>query len=142
MALADNLSGTQMLAAAIDTAAREAAQAGRLNLAENIAAVEPVLARADLSDAITSLQGRIGVADYLRTRCIEAVVHGLDLTPPVEPDDVALAVTAESLLAVLRAQTPDLLPAAQALPARQFIDIATGRTVAPPALRAGLPVLS
>ncbi len=82
------------------------------------------------------------MADYLQTSCVEAVVHGRDLTPPVEPDDVGLAIIVENRLAVLRAQAPDLLPAAQALPVRQFVEVVTGRAAGPPALRATVLVMS
>lgn len=48
--------------------------------------VLPTLSATDLSDPVTIMQGPIALLDYLRTRCIEAVVHGCDLVPPIRSD--------------------------------------------------------
>jgi len=41
---------------------------------------------ADLAKTVTTVQGPILLADYLVTRCVEAVVHGRDLLPAIEAD--------------------------------------------------------
>lgn len=79
---------------------------------------------------------------YLRTRCVEAVVHGMDLHPPVVPDPVALAVTVDALMDLLRARAPARLAAARALSVAEFVDVATGRAAAPAALASVMPLVS
>jgi uncharacterized protein (TIGR03083 family) len=44
--------------------------------------------------------------DFLATRCVEGVVHGLDLSPAVEPDAGALRIATRALLAALVAKAP------------------------------------
>lgn len=44
--------------------------------------------------------------DFLVTRCVEGVVHGLDLDPPVSPDGPALKLATKALLAALVAKAP------------------------------------
>lgn len=44
--------------------------------------------------------------DFLVTRCVEGVVHGLDLEPVVEPDRDALKIAARALLAALVSNAP------------------------------------
>ncbi|MDQ1484865.1 MAG: hypothetical protein QOJ62_558 [Actinomycetota bacterium] len=44
--------------------------------------------------------------DFLVTRCVEGVVHGIDLDPRVEPDPEALKITTRALLAALVAKAP------------------------------------
>lgn len=44
--------------------------------------------------------------DFLVTRCVEGVVHGLDLSPVVEPDAGALRLATRALLAALVAKAP------------------------------------
>ena len=80
----------------------------------------------DMSATVTTLQGPIRLSDYLRTRCIEAVVHGQDFQPPVSPDSTAQQIAANALLTVL-APNPTDLAIARSLPQATFIDIATGR---------------
>ncbi len=44
--------------------------------------------------------------DFLVTRCVEGVVHGLDLSPSVDPDALALRLATRALLAALVAKAP------------------------------------
>lgn len=142
MTLAANLTGTHTRADFIDAAVREASDQGKLNFA---AAVDGALARlraADLRATIVTLQGPIVLADYLVTRCVEAVVHGGDLVPPVEPDPTAQAIVADALLAALVNGAPDLVDEARAMPRALWIDVATGRETCDGPLAGVVPVMS
>jgi len=141
VSLASNLAGTGSLAAVIDAAAREAT-IDECTFGEHLRAALPVLAAADLSATVTTLQGPIQLSDYLITRCVEAVVHGCDLVDAVEPDPTALAIAAEALTSVLAARHPELLSSIRALPAQVWVDAATGRTAPPPGLEAPLPLMT
>jgi len=141
VSLESNLAGTRPLAAVIDAAARDAA-IDEYTFGKNLLTALPVLAAADLAVTVTTLQGPIRLADYVITRCVEAVVHGCDLIEPVEPDQTALAITVEALLSVLVEEHPELLDVARALPSRTWIDAATGRGAPPPGLEAALPVMT
>ena len=103
--------------------------------------VRPLVLAARLDVTITTMQGRISVADYLVTRCVEAVVHGGDLVPPVEPDPVAQSIASDALLDTLGAFAPELVSDARMLTARQWIDLATGRATTTGPLAAALPVM-
>jgi len=50
--------------------------------------------------------GDLRLTDYLVTRVIEAVVHGLDLPEPVAPDKAALRLTAQALADTIAARHP------------------------------------
>jgi hypothetical protein len=141
VSLESNLAGTRSLAAVIDVAAREAA-IDQYTFGKNLLAALPVLVAADLGVTVTTLQGPIRLADYVITRCVEAVVHGCDLVEPVDPDLTALAVTAEALLSVLAAKHPELVTIARALPLRTWVDAAAGRGAPPSGLEAALPVMT
>ena len=141
MGLEDNLAGTHAMAETIDATARQGAQAGKLDFARNATAVDSALTTADLNSTITSLQGPIRLADYFRTRSIEAVVHGGDLSPPVQPDADAPAVTVDALKTVLRTRAPQLADSVD-LPAEMFVDIATGRASVPHALAHVMPLMT
>ena len=103
---------------------------------------------ADLSATVVTMQGPIRLADYLVTRCVEAVVHGCDLAGPVRPDRVAQAITAGALPGALAAQAPHLARAphlvreARQLPLPVWIDAATGRQPVPGSLAAAVPVMT
>ena len=143
MSLADNLAGTRSRADLIDESARDGAHRGHDDFAASVEEALPLLAGADPGATIVSLQGPIRLRDYLVTRCVEAVVHGEDLAPPVRADDEARRITADALLESLRARAPELVPAARSLPPEVWIDVATGRR--PPtsdALAAVVPVMS
>ena len=141
VSLQANLAGTHSLASMIDAATREAAE-GTNAFTDNMRAAIPVLGAADLSTTITTFQGPIRLIDYLVTRCVEAVVHGCDITEPIEPDPTALAMTAAALTSVLASQHPELLPDVELLPTRTWVDAATGRGPVPPGLQAALPVMT
>jgi hypothetical protein len=84
--LSANLAGTRSLSGVIDVAARQGAARGDVGFAQAVDAVLPSLWAADLNATVTTVQGPIRLADYLATRCVEAVVHGGDLVEPVDPD--------------------------------------------------------
>ena len=96
--VAASLAGTHSLARLVDASAREAAEAGRVDFAKAVDEAASALRAADLSATVVTMQGPIRLADYLVTRCVEAVVHGCDLVNPVRPDRVAQAITAGALL--------------------------------------------
>jgi hypothetical protein len=100
-----------------------------------------VLESADLAATITTLQGSILLSDYLDTRCVEAVVHGGDLVEPVEPDAQATRIAAEALAALLATRDAGLVGAAQSMPAREWIAVATGRASAPAGFEGVLPLM-
>ena len=141
LSLTANLAGTVRLAELIDASARDASDAD-LDFGGRLERALPILSGADLAVTVTTLQGRIALVDYLRTRCIEAVVHGCDLNPPVTPDPEALQVAADALLDALRARRPGLVPAARTLPLLEWVDQATGRAKASERLDGVLPVMS
>ena len=137
-----NLSGTRELAELVDTATREAAQAGRIDFAaraeRGIAAIEGCA----LHVTVTTLQGPILLSDYLVTRCVEAVVHGGDLVEPVEPDAQALEIAATALMALLTARDTGLVEAARAMPAIEWLAVATGRAPVPAGFDGVLPLMA
>jgi Mycothiol maleylpyruvate isomerase N-terminal domain len=137
-----NLGGTARLAALIDGAARAAANADRLDLPGNVdRAIGPLLA-ADLSRNLVTLQGSISLADYLATRCVEGVVHGLDLSPGLEPRPRAAAITADALLGLLAQRAPELLAEAERLDRLVWLDAATGRRAVDGPLGPVLPLMT
>jgi uncharacterized protein (TIGR03083 family) len=96
---------TEAEAPEVDARARagaDGASAERLRDAEDQAAA--ALAGADPQRLVASRFGGIRLADFLETRCVEAVVHGLDLG--VEPDPAALRIVVRLLAAVLAARAP------------------------------------
>jgi hypothetical protein len=140
--LSENLSGTRSLSELIDRSARQGAAMNKVELRGPLQAVRQLVLQADLDATITTLQGSISVSDYLVTRCVEAVVHGSDLAPPIAPDPTAQAITSEVLLDTLSASAPELVPEARAFPMELWIDLATGRTRATGALAEVLPVMA
>ena len=88
------------------------------------------------------MQRPIHLADYIVTRCVEAVVHGGDLVEPVSPDSVAQAITAGALIEVLSLRAPHLVQEARKLPLPVWIDVATGRREGSGSLAAAVPVMS
>jgi hypothetical protein len=140
--LVENLRGTAKLAEVIDIAAHEKAMAMDVDFAAAVEKVRPDLTTADLALTIVSLQGPILLEDYLVTRCVEAVVHGLDFVPSVEPNALAESIVHDALLDVLAATAPALVADARRLPQRQWIEAATGRRQAPPGLAAAVPLMT
>ncbi len=137
-----NLDGTRSLAALIDRSARQGAGEARIDFAKATADALPELWAADLAATVVTLQGPILLADYLATRCVEAVVHGMDIVEPTEPDPVARDIAAEALIEVLAMRAPHLVPEARALPQSAWIDVATGRRSAPTGLAGAVPVMT
>ena len=137
----ENLSGTRSYSELIDASAREGAALEKIELRRPLDTVRRLVLSAPLDATITTLQGRISVSDYLVTRCVEAVVHGRDLMPPVAPDLVAQDITSTALLDTLSISTPNLVTEAQALPIEHWIDLATGKTRATGPLAEFLPVM-
>ncbi|PWU51059.1 hypothetical protein DLJ46_05675 [Micromonospora globispora] len=140
--LAVNLAETGALAVAVDRAARTAARTGRLDLAGNVERAVPVLMAADLGRTVGTLRGAMTLADYLITRCVEAVVHGLDLVAPMAPDPEAAAIAADGLRLVLAHRAPGLVSVASDLDAVTWLDLATGRRSAAGPLAQVLPLLT
>jgi hypothetical protein len=60
MGLEDNLAGTHALAETIDAAARKGAHAGRIDFAQQVAALDAVLMAADINATVTTLQDQHG----------------------------------------------------------------------------------
>jgi hypothetical protein len=121
-----NLAGTAALAEMIDASVRDATDED-LAFGTRLRRARAAIEGADLVTTVTTIQGPIALSDYLRTRCIEAVVHGCDLVPAVVPDDEALEVAASSLIMLLAARRPDLVSAAEAMAPLEWLDAATGR---------------
>jgi hypothetical protein len=140
--LSANLTATRSLGELIDASARKRAQLGKVNFAQALDRVLPNLLSADLGVTITSLQGSISLIDYLVTRCVEGVVHGGDLVPPVEPDQAALAIAAEALIEVLSSRAPHLVAAAEQLPRPRWVAMATGREAGHGDFASVLPVMT
>lgn len=140
--LAQNLAGTRNLAELVDAATREAADAGRIDFAARAEEAIAELTNADLATTITTLQGPILLVDYLVTRCVEAVVHGADLVPPVEPDPHALRIASDALLRLLEARDRRLVAEAQAISPDTWLAIATGREPAPAGFEGVLPLMA
>ncbi len=85
--------------------------------------------------------GPLPVADFLVHRCVEGVVHGLDLPRPVTPVAGALQVAAAALTRLLERSHPG---AAATVPADEeaWVEMATGRRPPPAGPLAGMvPVL-
>jgi hypothetical protein len=136
-----NLAGTGTFGELIDASARQGAELGKCDFAVPLEGVLPALVAADLAMTITTLQGSIGLVDYLVTRCVEGVVHGQDLVGPVEPDPAAQAIAGDALLEVLASKAPHLVREAERLPLSLWIDVATGRHLPPPSLASAVPVM-
>ena len=66
------------------------------------------LAGRDAQDLVVAAAGSIRLGDFLETRCVEGVVHGLDLpgAARVEPDPDALRVSVRLLADMLAARAP------------------------------------
>lgn len=86
--------------------ARDVAPADlRHRLAETLAAADESLRDADLSRLVAARLGAVPLGDFLVTRCVEGVVHGLDLGG-VEPDATALKVVVRTFALLLEHVAP------------------------------------
>lgn len=65
-----------------------------------------VVATTDSARVIPTRLAPMRFDDFLVTRCVEGVVHGLDLEPPVAPDGAALKLVTKALLAALVVRAP------------------------------------
>jgi uncharacterized protein (TIGR03083 family) len=77
--------------------------------AEVRAAVDELAAVVEVTDAGRVIPTRLAPMrfdEFLITRCVEGVVHGLDLDPVVDPDPLALRLTTKVLLAALVTKAP------------------------------------
>ncbi len=140
--LSENLAGTKSFSGLINDSARKGATLNKVGLRRPLAAVRDVVLAAPLDATITTLQGNISVSDYLVTRCVEAVVHGSDLAPPVTPDPVAEGITSEAFLGVLELSAPELVAEARALRPEKWINLATGRAKTTGPLGEAMPVMA
>jgi uncharacterized protein (TIGR03083 family) len=138
----ENLAGTKSYRELIDASAREGGRRGKVDLRVAVTRTRMSVLHADVGATIETLQGSISVADYLVTRCVEAVVHGSDLVDPVVSDPVAQSIAAKALLELLATVAPDLAVEARALSVAEWIDVATGRSVASGPLAAATPVMT
>ena len=132
--VAASLAGTHSLA--------RPAGPGRADFATAAREAVPALRAADLSATVVTMQGPIRLADYLITRCVEAVVHGCGPAGPARPDRAAQAITAGALPEALAARAPHLVREARQLPLPVWIDAATGRQPVPGSLAAAVPVMT
>jgi uncharacterized protein (TIGR03083 family) len=76
------------------------------DLAAAVEDARRALAAAPANRLVRVGAGDLRLTDYLVTRVVEAVVHGLDLPDPVAPDRAALRVTAQLLVDALAARHP------------------------------------
>ncbi len=141
MRLEDNLARTRALGEKADAAARSGANAGQVDFAHQAASVDTAPGGADVGLSVTTLQGPIRLRDYLRTRGVEGVMHGIDLPPPVVPDPTALGVAVDALMDLFRTPDPQLAATCE-LQAERFIDVATGRAAAPAELADVMPLMA
>jgi hypothetical protein len=138
----ENLAGTRTFADMIDNATRRAVDAGKIDFAASAEIAIARLTVAELEVTVTTLQGPILLADYLVTRCVEAVVHGGDLVDPVDPDPQALGIVAAALTSLLARRDAALVAVADALPPLTWVAVATGREPAPDALGDVVPLMA
>jgi len=80
-------------------------------LREGISALTTALARTDSDRVVATRFGGMRFADFIGTRCIEGVVHGLDLATAIpavsiSADPDALKVATKGLLAALTVKAP------------------------------------
>jgi uncharacterized protein (TIGR03083 family) len=84
--------------------------ASRARLAHAVAATAIALAAADPRRLVAVRPGAVPLADLLVTRCVEGVVHGLDLRAatgvPAAPDGTALKVVVRTFAAMLERAAP------------------------------------
>lgn len=95
---------------AVDNAAGVAPGDLRARVADALAATEEALADADPARLVLVRLGAVPLGDFLVTRCVEGVVHGLDLAAatgtPQPPDPTALKVVVRAFAALLEQVAP------------------------------------
>lgn len=109
----DYLSGMSGIAPQIEAAAKETASKTKPAAlrADVVAAGESVAgAEAPLGAVVPGYEGTLTFGDFLITRCVEGVVHGLDLRHaagvPEQPDPTALKVAIRILAALVERAAP------------------------------------
>ncbi|HEY5199323.1 MAG TPA: sterol carrier family protein [Acidothermaceae bacterium] len=78
----------------------------RANVRAAVDSLRDVMLSTDPALVIPTRLAPMRFDDFLVTRCVEGVVHGLDLSPAVEPDAGALRIATRALLAALVAKAP------------------------------------
>ena len=78
----------------------------RVLVREAVDSLGAAVASTDPARVIPTRLAPMRFDDFLVTRCVEGVVHGLDLDPAVDADAGALRVAARALLAALVAKAP------------------------------------
>src|SRR5450631_1551216 len=73
---------------------------------EAVASLRDVVDETDPARVISTRVAPMRLDDFLVTRCVEGVVHGLDLSPAVDPDAGALRIATRATLAALVAKAP------------------------------------
>jgi uncharacterized protein (TIGR03083 family) len=98
-------------AADVDSRTRERAVAKsptqlRAEVQQAVDGLVRVVATTEPSRVIPTRLAPMRFDDFLVTRCVEGVAHGLDLSPAVDPDAGALRIATRALLAALVAKAP------------------------------------
>lgn len=143
------------LAAVVDRDARE----GAADLAGAVAAARAALATADETRVVQQRTGAHTLHDAVHFRIVEGVVHGLDVG--IDPDPIAQRIAVKTLVGVLVRRAPGRAvelrippytavqvvegprhtrgtpPNVVEMGPRAFLDLATGRTRWPAAVRDG-----
>jgi uncharacterized protein (TIGR03083 family) len=78
----------------------------RADVRSAVDSLRDVVAEVDAARVIPTRLAPMRFDDFLVTRCVEGVVHGLDLSPAVDPDAGALRIATRALLAALVANAP------------------------------------
>lgn len=82
------------------------------------------------------------IKNEFTTRCVEAVVHGSDLVPPVDPDPRAVSIASSALIRLLVVWSPELTAETAEYAEIEWINIAAGRDTAHGILRAVMPLMA
>jgi len=105
------LLGLAAAASAVDEATRAQAVGKtpaelRVLVHHAVDSLHEVVSSTDPARLIPTRLGGMRFDDFLATRCVEGVVHGLDLSPAVDPDPAALRIATRALLAALVVKAP------------------------------------
>jgi uncharacterized protein (TIGR03083 family) len=89
-----------------DRAAGRTPEQLRADVRAAVDGLRAVVADTDPARVIPTRLAPMRFDDFVVTRCVEGVVHGLDLVPVVDPDAGALKIAARALLAALVSKAP------------------------------------
>jgi uncharacterized protein (TIGR03083 family) len=89
-----------------DRAAAKTPAQLRAEVREAVVGLRAVVADTDPARVLPTRLAPMRFDDFLITRCVEGVVHGLDLDPVVDPDPGALKIAARALLNALVSKAP------------------------------------